>query len=78
LAHAIFTARRPKRGGRIASLRAFFGRPLYRCLAHVSDWCRRHCDRKLLQRLDERALRDLGIDRSLVEKESAVPFWRLH
>jgi uncharacterized protein YjiS (DUF1127 family) len=77
LAHAIFTARPRKRRGRIVSLRSLFGRLPARCLAHMSDWRRRERDRRLLDRLDERALRDLGIDRALAETDSAIPFWSL-
>jgi uncharacterized protein YjiS (DUF1127 family) len=76
LAHAIFTALRPRRG-RAASLRAFFSRLLARCLTQFSDWSRRNRERRLLQRLDARALRDLGIDRAVLDNESAIPFWSL-
>jgi uncharacterized protein YjiS (DUF1127 family) len=61
----------------MASLRVSFRRLLRRCLAHISGWRRRGRDRRLLESLDERALRDLGIDRSLIENESTIPFWRL-
>jgi len=57
---------------------SFFVRLPRRCLAHISDWRRRGHDRQLLERLDDQALRDLGIDRSIIENESAVPIWRLH
>src|SRR5690348_4120724 len=77
LAHAIFTARPRKRRGRIASLRIYFGRLPERCFVCFADWRRRGRDRRLLDRLDERALRDLGIERGLTQTDSAIPFWSL-
>jgi uncharacterized protein YjiS (DUF1127 family) len=74
----IFTARHPKSRDRIASLRASFGHLLRRCVARISGWRRHGRDRRSLEHLDDEALRDLGIDRSLIENDSAVPFWRLH
>lgn len=34
-------------------------------------------DRRLLERRDDRLLRDIGIDRGAVEDESTASFWRL-
>jgi uncharacterized protein YjiS (DUF1127 family) len=49
---------------------------LVRWAAHFSAWRQRHRDRQLA-RLDDRSLRDIGIDRARVEDESTVSFWRL-
>jgi uncharacterized protein YjiS (DUF1127 family) len=40
--------------------------------------CGRACahDRRTLAHLDDRALRDIGLDRAWVEHESPVSFWR--
>jgi uncharacterized protein YjiS (DUF1127 family) len=43
----------------------------------MAAWRRQQRDQKLLQHLDERALRDLGIDRAPITREDAVPSWRL-
>jgi uncharacterized protein YjiS (DUF1127 family) len=75
LAHAIFAASRSKRGSRNASFRVFFARLPWRCLARITAWRRRRHDLRWLEHLNEHELRDLGIDRSLVENESANPFW---
>ena len=48
-----------------------------RCLAYVSEWRQRDRDRRLLQRFDERALRDLGVERAAVGTEGPIPFWSL-
>jgi uncharacterized protein YjiS (DUF1127 family) len=43
----------------------------------VISWnqCRR--DRQLLASLDERTLRDIGIDRAAVKDDCTTSFWRL-
>ncbi len=69
MAHAIFTAQRAKRRGRIALFCTLFG--------HIAAWRRRRHDRQWLERLDERALRDLGLDRDVVDSEGTIPFWSL-
>ncbi|WP_119269401.1 DUF1127 domain-containing protein [Taklimakanibacter deserti] len=43
----------------------------------MAAWRRRRRDLRCLQHLDERALRDIGIDRSLASNDSAIPFWSL-
>ena len=50
-----------RRGGWIAWTRAFAGR---------------YHERRLLEELDDRALRDIGISRSQALAEAAKPFWR--
>ena len=39
-------------------------------------WLQRDRDRRALQALDDRLLRDIGVSRSEVEGEIAKPFWR--
>ena len=77
MAHAIFTASRPKRGGRIAFLRAFVQRLVSWCSAFITAWQRRRRDQQLLRHLDERSLRDLGIERPPLAQDDAIPPWRL-
>ena len=61
---------------RAARFRIIFGRTLIRLVEGVISWdqCRR--DRRLLASLDERMLRDIGIDRAAVEDDSTTSFWR--
>jgi uncharacterized protein YjiS (DUF1127 family) len=42
----------------------------------IGRWRQRRRDQQLLASLDERALRDLGVDRTAINIESSVPFWR--
>ena len=42
----------------------------------IERWRRRGRDRRTLAGLDDRALRDLGLDRADVETESTQSFWR--
>ncbi len=39
-------------------------------------WQDRARSRRLLRGLDDHMLRDIGIDRSVAEREGSVPFWR--
>jgi uncharacterized protein YjiS (DUF1127 family) len=41
----------------------------------VLAWQDRAHSRDLLGRLDDRMLRDIGIDRSIAEQETTKPFW---
>jgi uncharacterized protein YjiS (DUF1127 family) len=56
--------------------RSFLGRILNRLVSLLASWHRRRRDRRLVASLDDRALRDLGIDRSMVDNDSILPFWR--
>lgn len=49
---------------------------LARGLDLVVTWLQRDRDRRTLQALDDRLLRDMGISRADVEHEVAKPFWR--
>ena len=68
---------RPERAGRGAGFRTILGRTLVRLVEHVisCDQCRR--DRRLLASLDDRTLRDIGIRRDSVERDSTSSLWRL-
>jgi uncharacterized protein YjiS (DUF1127 family) len=77
LAHAIFTGSRLKRGSRIGFFCALARSAILRCRTLIAAWQRRRRDRQWLAQLVERALRDLGVDPSMVEMQSAVPFWQL-
>ena len=39
-------------------------------------WQERARSRRLLMTLDDRALRDIGIDRAIADEEANRPFWR--
>ena len=62
---------------RAARLRIILGRALIRLVESITSWdqCRR--DRQLLAILDERTLRDIGIDRAAIGDDSTMSFWRL-
>jgi uncharacterized protein YjiS (DUF1127 family) len=42
----------------------------------VQSWCGRAQERRMLQQLDERMLKDIGVTRADVAQETAKPFWR--
>jgi len=43
----------------------------------LAAWRRRSRNERLPACLDERMLRDIGIDRDMAERDSTVSFWRL-
>lgn len=49
---------------------------LTRAADTLLGWLQRDRDRRILQALDERLLRDIGVSRGEVEAEVAKPFWR--
>jgi uncharacterized protein YjiS (DUF1127 family) len=63
--------------GYAARVRAALGSALVRLVKGILSWDARIRDRQLLARLDDRALRDIGIDRAAVDDDSATGFWRL-
>jgi len=67
---------RPNRAGRSDRLRAILDAALVRLVASVIAWRARVRSRRLLASFDDRMLRDIGIDRARVEKESTSSFWR--
>ena len=42
----------------------------------LRNWFRRSNERYALSQLNERQLRDIGLDRTLVLSEATKPFWR--
>ena len=70
----MFRVPRPERAARS---RAMLGRALTRLIELVISWYRDRRDRLRLARLDDRMLRDIGIDRIRVERDSTASFWRL-
>jgi uncharacterized protein YjiS (DUF1127 family) len=63
----------PARGARFHTI---LGRRLGRLVEHVISWHRASRDRRFLAGLDDRQLRDMGIDRATVENDRSPPFWR--
>lgn len=49
---------------------------LVRILDRVAVWQERTAARRQLARLDDRMLRDIGIDRATADTEAAKPFWQ--
>lgn len=43
--------------------------------ATLQLWYERHQQRRQLARLDDRLLRDIGVDRATAELEISKPFW---
>ncbi len=55
---------------------AGFGSALARAADTAVTWLQRERDRRTLQALDDRLLRDIGVSRGEVEREVSKPFWR--
>jgi uncharacterized protein YjiS (DUF1127 family) len=53
------------------------GRGLARWIEHAISWYGTYRDRPRLARLDDRMLRDIGLDRNRADRDSTVSFWRL-
>lgn len=49
---------------------------LVRVAERLADWQDRRSERRLLMTLDERTLKDIGVDRAAAEEEYRKPFWR--
>jgi len=65
---------RPERAARLHTI---LGRTLARSVEHVISWYQGFRDRQLLASLDDRQLRDIGIDRATVGSDSTTSFWLL-
>jgi uncharacterized protein YjiS (DUF1127 family) len=63
-----------------AGSRSGLGIRLSSVLAAIADayanWHERSTQRRILARLDDRMLRDVGLSRADVEREVAKPFWQ--
>jgi uncharacterized protein YjiS (DUF1127 family) len=66
----------PRAGLLVTTMKHALSGALVRCLRRFRHWQQRRRDRRVLKKLDERALRDLGIDRPSVEIDSVITFWR--
>jgi uncharacterized protein YjiS (DUF1127 family) len=65
-------------GSAVASRRrGMIGRGLSRLVGHVISGHRASRDRQFLAGLDDRQLRDMGIDRATVGRDDGSAFWRL-
>ena len=60
----------------VAAPRASWGLILGLIVATLREWCRRRVGRRELASLDERTLRDIGLDSSVVDYEASRWFWR--
>jgi len=45
-------------------------------VAQLQFWRNRAASRSMLASLDDRMLRDIGLDRATADEESRTPFWR--
>lgn len=61
---------------RMTSLDASLGRMLLRTPETLSLWYERSRQRRQLARMDDRLLRDIGLDRASAMEESSKPFWQ--
>ena len=57
-------------------LRDGIGRLFFSAPRTLMLWYERHRQRRHLARLDERLLRDIGIDRADAMREVSKPFWQ--
>lgn len=64
------------RAVRRSTLRHLSRTALSRILATLSEWRRRSRDRTKLAMLDDRMLRDIGVNRIDIWREINKPFWR--
>ncbi len=60
----------------VSGVRPSLGHLLLRTPGMLNLWYERSRQRRHLARLDDRLLRDIGIDRATVEMEISKPFWR--
>jgi uncharacterized protein YjiS (DUF1127 family) len=52
------------------------GRPMGKLMGYFAEWRARARSRHLLQQLDDRMLRDVGLSRADVARECAKNFWQ--
>lgn len=71
-----FAIRRSPGGGAVASLLRFVDGGLEHLVEKLFTWQRRLIDRRSLESLDERMLRDIGVTRADVHQEASKPFWK--
>ena len=66
----------PGNSAEVASLPVGFGRLFLGSVQTLQSWYERSRQRRRLARLDERLLRDIGLDRVTAMEEISKPFWR--
>jgi uncharacterized protein YjiS (DUF1127 family) len=75
-----YAIRRSPGGGAVASAAGALLRVVDDGLDHLVEklftWQRRIADRRSLETLDDRMLRDIGITRAEVHQEASKPFWK--
>jgi len=69
-------SRYPSTAGGFVGTGASFQGFLLAASTTLQMWYERHRQRRHLARLDDRLLRDIGIDRASAELEITKPFWR--
>jgi len=62
---------------RMTSLDSSLGRMLLRAPETLSLWYERSRQRRQLARLDDRLLRDIGLDRASAMEEASKSFWQV-
>lgn len=70
------TSSAPLRTGGQINLLSLIGAGFSLVLETALTWLQRDRDRRTLQSLDDRLLRDIGVSRAQVEDEARKPFWR--
>jgi uncharacterized protein YjiS (DUF1127 family) len=74
-AHIYGRALPARRKGEVSGLRRLEA-VIVAAFDRLSAWQDRAESRALLGRLDDRMLRDIGVDRSVAEREADRPFWQ--
>jgi uncharacterized protein YjiS (DUF1127 family) len=64
-------------GARMTGLDASLGRMLLRAPETLNLWYERSRQRRQLARMDDRLLRDIGVDRASAMEEASKPFWQI-
>ncbi|GIK99358.1 MAG: hypothetical protein BroJett029_35670 [Alphaproteobacteria bacterium] len=70
------TSSAPLRTGGQINVLSLIGAAFALILETPLTWLQRDRDRRALQSLDDRLLRDIGVSRGQVEDEVSKPFWR--
>ncbi|MBE9557166.1 MAG: DUF1127 domain-containing protein [Proteobacteria bacterium] len=66
----------PCKAAGVSGLPAGLGRLFLASLQTLQLWYERSRQRRRLAQMDDRLLRDIGIDRIAAMEEAAKPFWR--
>jgi uncharacterized protein YjiS (DUF1127 family) len=60
----------------LAALKRWVVKPVGRAMGNVLKWQERAQERHALKRMDDRMLKDMGLTRADVFRETAKPFWQ--